>query len=353
MAFLSYSSQTLDFLPDVSSPPSKFMGSKRAILPFIFRHIDRLQYDTVFDPFSGSGAVAFEFKRRSKQVTTNDFLHFSYLISKALIENNRYRLSDEQLAKLLLPRQDANSVVRDNFANVFFTMDECFFLDSLWSNIQDLNNEYQRALAIAAACYACQKKYPRGIFTVAGGRGADDRPDFNLSLKEQFLRSARLYNASVFDNRRQNRAFCMDTSEFTETDFDLVYFDPPYWSPLSDNDYVRRYHFIEGYSLYWKGLHIQTHSKSRKFQSYPSLFSKLGTTRQALRDLFRRFSNSILAISYSSNSKPDKEEIAGMLKDVKGSVETFQTSHVYSFGNQNSKIREKNNRVTEYLFIAK
>jgi len=27
---------------------------------------------------------------------------------------------------------------------------------------------------------------------------------------------------------------------------DLVYIDPPYYSPYSDNEYVRRYHFVDG-----------------------------------------------------------------------------------------------------------
>ena len=30
---------------------------------------------------------------------------------------------------------------------------------------------------------------------------------------------------------------------------DLVYLDPPYYTPLSDNDYLRRYHFVEGIKL--------------------------------------------------------------------------------------------------------
>ena len=35
---------------------------------------------------------------------------------------------------------------------------------------------------------------------------------------------------------------------------DLVYIDPPYFSALSDNEYVRRYHFVEGLARNWKML---------------------------------------------------------------------------------------------------
>ena len=34
-------------------------------------------------------------------------------------------------------------------------------------------------------------------------------------------------------------------------------FDPPYYSKYSDNEYVRRYHFIEGLVKNWKDVEIQ------------------------------------------------------------------------------------------------
>ena len=56
---------------------------------------------------------------------------------------------------------------------------------------------------------------------------------------------------------------------------DLVYIDPPYFSPLSDNEYVRRYHFVEGLSRNWKGIQFQEDTKTKKFKSYPSQFTNL------------------------------------------------------------------------------
>ena len=51
---------------------------------------------------------------------------------------------------------------------------------------------------------------------------------------------------------------------------DLVYIDPPYYSPLSDNEYVRRYHFVEGLARDWKGVEFQDHTKTKKFKWYPT-----------------------------------------------------------------------------------
>ena len=88
---LSYSSEINGLISESNFPPTKFMGSKQALLPFIFEHIGKLKFDTVLDAFSGSGCVAYEFKLLGKTVTTNDYLHFSYTISKALIENNNFK----------------------------------------------------------------------------------------------------------------------------------------------------------------------------------------------------------------------------------------------------------------------
>jgi DNA adenine methylase len=335
-------------------PSTKFMGSKRKLIPFIFGILDKLEYESVLDAFSGSGCVAFEFKRRGKAVTTNDFLNFSYLKSKALIENSSFRIGKETLTELTRLRDDAPSIVRDTYSDIFFTYEECFLLDSLWINIQEqLENPYRKALAIGAVCRACQKKRPRGIFTFTGKKSWDGRRDLKMSMQQQFEKAVEEFINAIFDNGKQNTAKCGDLMSLEDTDFDLVYLDPPYWSPLSDNDYVRRYHFIEGYSLYWKDLTIDKNTQVRKFKSYESPFSDLQTSKDALMKLFERYSSSIIALSYSSNGLPTKNELYSMLSSVKNIVEVYEEKHRYSFGNPGNKIGKVKNNVQEYLLIGK
>jgi len=350
--YQSYLSLTHKMTKEALFPPTKFMGSKQTLLPFIFSHLDKLKYETALDAMSGSGCVAYEFKRRGKAVTTNDFLHFSYVISKAVIENNEAKIDSLTLPKLMKVREDAPGFVRDHYSGLFFTYEECLFLDSLWANIQEVENDYQRYLAIAAACRACQKKRPRGIFTFTGKKSWDERRDLKLSFQEQFANAVRLYNDAIFDNGKRHEAHWRDIMTFEEKNFDLVYLDPPYWSPLSDNDYVRRYHFIEGYSCYWKDLTIDMNTRARKFKSYQSVFSERESATRALEQLFERYSDSIIALSYSSNGYPTKSELFSMLESVKRKVEVFEADYRYSFGNPRHKIGNTKNRVREYLFIG-
>jgi DNA adenine methylase len=340
----------------IAKPPlfTKFMGSKAAILDSIFEPLKSFQYDSVLDGFSGSGVVAYELKKRRKRVTTNDFLNFSYHICKAVIENNNQTLDQDMVEKLVTKRKDAPCKIRDNFVGIFFTYEECFFLDSLWANISEMRSSYKKNLAIAAACRACQKRYPRGIFTTVGSKGRDKRRDFKIELEQHFVNAVSLFNSAVFSNGRDNKAYCGNLMDFRKKKFDLVYLDPPYWSPLSDNDYVRRYHFIEGFSKYWRGLKINEKTKTKKFDSslYPTPFSKRETTSSALAELFQKFSESIIVLSYSSNCLPPMSELKTMLAKEKQRVDVHLIPHRYSFANQGYSVDRIKNSVDEYLFIG-
>ena len=133
---------------------------------------------------------------------------------------------------------------------------------------------------------------------------------------------------------------------------DVVYIDPPYYSPLSDNEYVRRYHFLEGLARNWQGVEIQEHTKTKKFKSYPTPFSSYQTAYDAFDALFRHHRNSILIVSYSSNSLPTQEQMLELLSKYKSQVEVIAVNHTYSVGNQGNKVNDNKNRVQEYLFVG-
>ena len=124
------------------------------------------------------------------------------------------------------------------------------------------------------------------------------------------------------------------------------------FSKHSDNDYVRRYHFIEGLCKEWEGVEIQSETKTKKFKKYDSPFDKKESTYLAFKDIFFQFKNSSFLISYSSNSLPSKEEIIEMLEAIGKKITLKEIDYKYSFGNQGHKIDDNNNSAKEYLFLA-
>ena len=132
----------------------------------------------------------------------------------------------------------------------------------------------------------------------------------------------------------------------------LVYIDPPYYSPLSDNEYVRRYHFVEGLARNWEGVEIQEHTQTKKFKSYPTPFPTRKGAAEAFDKLFKKYSGSILIVSYSSNSQPTLDEMVALISRYKQRVEVVPVDYRYCFGNQRHKMGDNKNKVQEYLFVG-
>lgn len=331
-------------------PGTRYMGSKNKIIANLWSILEKYKFHTFYDAFGGSNVVGYYMKCMGKQVITNDFMTMSYHISKAIIENNNYKISSSEL-KFLLNNENDNRFITNKFAGIYFSESDNVFLDQIRGNIGSLNNEYKKSLALSALVRACMKKRARGIFTFVGQRYDDGRKDLQDTIQEHFIKSLEIFNNAVFNNNNKNKAYNSRTEDL-EINADLVYLDPPYFSLKSDNDYVRRYHFVEGLVKNWENLAIQENTKTKKFKSYQSPFANKVNTYVEFEKLFCRFRNSIIAVSYSSNSLPTKDELVEMMLKYKKNVIVHEIDHLYSFGNQSHKLGNKNNRVKEYLFIG-
>jgi adenine-specific DNA-methyltransferase len=249
-------------------PQLRYMGSKYRLLGWIAEELSSLRFDTAIDAFSGSGAVSYLLKTLGKKVFSNDFLHFSYIISKGAVENSATLLSPDDVGFLLSRNRSAPTFIQDTFRDIFFVAKDLRFLDEISANIRAMEDPYKRALALACLLRSCVKKQPRGVFTVSGDprRYDDGRRDLKLTIREHFLEQVDVYNNIVFDNGTQCLSFNCDVMSFDQDFYkaDLVYLDPPYVPRSDDNCYVKRYHFLEGLSKYWENEEILLNTKVRK-----------------------------------------------------------------------------------------
>lgn len=332
-------------------PPTRFMGSKSKLLLPIWSIASQFMFETVVDLFAGSGIVGYMFKAQGKTVISNDYMAMSATFAKAMIENNSVVLQRQEAEGLLLQIRESDHFVATTFKGLYYTDTENDLIDILRTNIAAIRDPYKRAIAMTALIRACTKKRPRGIFTYTGERYNDGRKDLQKPLEQQFLEAVDAVNRAVFDNGRVNRTRHGDAMQFRAERPDLVYIDPPYYSPLSDNEYVRRYHFVEGLARDWQGIEIQRHTQTKKFKSYPTPFSTKKGAADAFDLLFRKFTDSILIVSYSSNSLPTQDEMLAIMAKHKEHVEVIPVDYKYSFGNQNNATTNRN-KVQEYLFVG-
>ncbi|OUI97686.1 DNA adenine methylase [Acetobacter sp. DsW_54] len=333
-------------------PSTRYMGSKNKLLPEIWAVASQFKFDTALDLFSGSGVVSYMFKSHGKTVISNDYMAMAATFAKAMIENNKVTLQQAEALALLEPNRSTDHFVETKFQGLYFSDDDNCLIDMVRANIKIVKNPYKRAIAMSALIRACLKKRPRGIFTYVGHRYDDGRKDLLMTFRNQFLEAVDMVNAAVFNNGRQNKARNGDAMTLQNCKPDLVYIDPPYYSPLSDNEYVRRYHFVEGLARDWQGVEIQEHTITKKFKSYPTPFSSRKGAAEAFDMLFKRFRESVLVVSYSSNSQPTLDEMVAIMVKYKSHVEVVPVDYKYSIGNQGSKIGDNKNDVKEYIFVG-
>jgi adenine-specific DNA-methyltransferase len=330
-------------------PKLRFMGSKHRLLPWIESVLAPLPFETALDAFSGSGCVSYLLKVMGKRVWANDFLRFASDFARAAVENSDETLGDSDLRVLMSEREDRPRFIEETFRGIFFSDEDNAFLDRVSANLSSLSTNRQ-AIARAALYRACLKRQPRGVFTVSGlDRYDDGRRDLRLPLEQHFRESIEVFNSLVFDNGERHGVTRQDVFAIGEPLVDVVYLDPPYVPRADDNCYVKRYHFLEGLSNYWRDAKFHPGSKVKKLRKRYTPFSYRREAVDAFDRMFKQFRNSIIVLSYSSNGYPDLSVLVGLLKQYKTRVAVHQEAHRYHFGTHSAVRRSV---VDEYLIVA-
>ena len=330
-------------------PRLRYMGSKYRLVPHLAAVFAEVGGTTALDAFSGSGVVSYLLKALGYQVTANDFLTFPAAITRATVVNQDVTLTAEDIAAICGPAADDRDFIQRTFGSLYFTGEDLRFLDSAWSHVDQMTGAKQ-AVALSALILSAARKQPRGVFTVTGLRYDDGRRDLRLPLRDHFRERAAEYNRVVFDSGQPCAALTGDVFDLDPRSFNVVYLDPPYAPPRDDNCYIKRYHFLEGLSTYWRGQQIMPDTLTRKLAKRYTPFSYARTVTGALRRTLAQFRDSVIVLSYSSNAVPDASTICALIREVKDDVQMRPVEHTYSFGTHAAAHRRA---AREYLFIGR
>jgi adenine-specific DNA methylase len=339
-----------------SFPSTRYQGSKSKLAEWIWEQVAPYDFSTCLDAFGGTGAVAYRLKKAGKQVIYNDVLRFNYQIGKALIENSHTKLTTQEIDDLLQPRSDVSypSLIRDTFDDIYFTRTENEWLDQTITNFDLLTDPYKYALAFFAVCQACIIKRPYNLFhrknlyvrfadvdRTFGNKASWDKP-----FEQWFRYFVQEANAAIFNNGHFNVATNYDAIE-VPGEFDLVYVDPPYISNKGTAvDYLEFYHFLEGLSDYdqWKNR-IDYRSKHRRWKRAKNRWADRRQIYNAFYELFERYRESQIVVSYRSDGIPSVHELTTMLRKFKTRVT------IHSYGSYKYAL-SKNMNSSEVLLIG-
>jgi adenine-specific DNA methylase len=177
-------------------------------------------------------------------------------------------------------------------------------------------------------------------------RSFGNKKTWDTPFEKHFLKFVKEANNAVFDNQKNNLAFQNDVFDWDHTKPDLVYIDTPYIAQSGTGvNYFDFYHFLEGIVRYneWSKL-IDSDSKHKRIKNGKNEWCNKGKVHDAFENLFNKFKNSVLVISYRDDGIPMTQELIGMLKNINKKVEIKKMDYKYALSKRNSK---------EVLIIAK
>lgn len=348
------------------APSTRYQGSKRKILPWIYKYLKDLRFQEVLDGFGGTGSVSYLFKLMGKKVTFNDILNSNHQTGIALIENDDVAMTEDDVRYLTRENGfEYPTFIQDTFKDIYYLSKENEWLDVVVHNIHMMSEKYEgdvlkkkRAVAFHALFQACLAKRPYNLFhrknlymrTSSVSRNFGNKKTWDTSFQRLFRRYCQEVSGKVFPNGNRNKARCGDIVEMENAGWDLVYLDPPYIKSMKESpiDYHRLYHFLEGMVEYsgW-GQRIDHSKKNLRLLSNGSSWEK-SKVRANLDTLFKKFQDSTIVVSYGSPGYPSVEEIKELLCQYKKDVVTKRKEYSYRLNHS----RKNGRQLYETLIIS-
>ena len=238
-----------------------YLGGKRRLCPLIFREIDRLlprrtwPGRTFLDGFLGGGSVSLYAKAMGFRVVACDIADRSVVVGRALIENNRAKLTKEDIVRILTPNPEPALRVEREMAPHIFTNNVARFIDRALSQARTASDPAKSALLAMLAIRVAMLEHPMSqirkgtIHRLASGEYESITEScvhhfvdgLRLTRLERVWKLAEQINAGVLagDGKVLKRSVF---EVLPEIEADVAYFDPPYPGVMS---YEKEYRVID------------------------------------------------------------------------------------------------------------
>ena len=345
-------------------PTTRYQGSKRKILPWIYENLKGLNFDTVLDGCGGSGSVSYLFKKMNKSVTYNDNLKFNHIVGQALIENHNVKLTEEDIANLInFNTADTPDLISRLFKNIYYLENENRWLDNMGFRILNMNHytgktlRYKKAIAYYALFQASLAKRPFNLFhrnnlnirTANVKRTFGNKNTWEKDFEESFKNFVKEANSIVFNSKLPCTSINQSVFKIEDVNYDLVYLDIPYINKGGKNEtsnYLKCYHFLEGLVNYdqWEDMIDYETSNLRLLNSQTDKDFNKESIYESIDLLFKKFKKSKIVFSYKKGGVPSIEYIVKTMKKYKKKVYTRSQPYSYALNRQNTDL-QKNREV--------
>ena len=336
----------------------RFIGSKTLLLENIRRVVnENVKNAEVFcDIFSGTTVVANYFKKDYK-VISNDLLYFSYVIQKAIIENNTIpkfanipkisnpidylnNLTNTYLERMPVKKRFFQNNYSPLGSRMYLTEDNALRIDFARNKVEDWhdkgylnNNEYFYLIA------SIVEGIPF-VSNISGTYGA-----YHKKWDKRSFKKFELKTFSIIDNKKKNKCYNTDGIELLKKiSGDILYIDPPY----NERQYLPNYHLLETAAKYdnpvIKGITGQRDCAERE----KSTFCNKNKAIISFEEMMKNAHFKHIILSYSTEGIMKIKDIEHIMKKY-GIIKTYK---IYKIPYKRFKSRDQENKkeLKELLF---
>ena len=326
-------------------PTTRYYGSKRKLLRWMYGHFGALRFDTVLDAFGGTGSVSLLFQAMNKHVTYHDGFRFNEDVARTVL-SSKPPLTRSQVETALAAVEPIAGVVTRHFDGIFFKSEENAWLDGFSAMLCGAELAPKaRALLRYLVYQACLKKRPFNLFHRANlslrtndgvKRSFGNAATWERSFSHHALQAFdELAKADIGARKPASILPAGDASDI-KPGYDLVYIDPPYINcedRYNRDDYWRRYHFLEGLAGYENWATAIDPTSDVKLAPPPSWFadwSRKAKFKDRLFGFIDAHRSSIVALSYVSGAIPSEAELLAYFESRFDQVSVHSAAHSHA-----------------------
>jgi len=326
-------------------PNTRYYGSKKRLLPWIYETLKTYEYETVLDLFGGTASVSLLFQKMGKQVTYNDAMLSNGICANVLLNGKVNKEISKRVDTFFSNIQPNYGKISKNYAGIFFTGEENQWLDGAMEKIHSMPQSIEKDLYLYLVMQASLMKRPFNLFHRANLNLRTNknihRSFGNLTTWERsFVDTIKILVAELEKLESGHIPAIIHhptTAEKISNGYDLVYIDPPYVQRSKKDTYWKKYHFLEGMANYPKmesmierKLKINQLKSNQDMENWeePSLF------KDKLFSLIDKHKKSIVVLSYMTNAIPSEDELVDCFSSTfaKVKISYHDLSHAMSKG---------------------
>ena len=303
-------------------PSTRYYGSKKRLLRWIFDNVKRYDFNTALDAFGGTASVSLLFKAMGKSTAFNDALTSNCISAEALLSEANPIVSKEHAKNFIDNIKHVNGFVFKTFKGMYYTDLENKWIDGAVAEISKLTCKSSRNIYYYCLFQACLQKRPFNLFHRANlnlrlndnvSRSFGNLTTWNKPFEQSMIEAYHDISNIIWSTGKTHTILPPSDIFDVAAEYDLVYLDPPYVDLASrHDDYLKRYHFLEGICNYdrWH-QYINWGSSSNSMESIPYIkdWHRKARVREMMFDLVNKHKKSIVVLSYLANVYPSQTDI--------------------------------------------